>query len=298
MKPLSEANKVKLKELNSILKEFVNVGVSIERKYPISHDVSEFLMVRFNLFSRFIHYTESITILAEHYDVNPTIDSSIGIILRSGLSDYLPMIYLDNLQTKKNKSKKVEQQTRAFLADHLSSAMLYLKQGARLVVDYNGNPLTDVDFRKALRRLKKDYFPYFKKTKLNYISTDSNLKYKKIQIRLFEIVDEMVLEEKSYKDGHRNKNFLQQMDAQSAYESYHWYSKYDHYGIFTNDFQTQDMDMLFRLAFSGIRFMLIGAVLCLSHMQHNYKDVDVNQEQKQMAELFQKYYHTLTGHKN
>ena len=142
MKPLSKANQQMLIELNAILKQFVHVGISIERKYPISHSVNELLNIWFNLYSRFIHYLESISILSEHYAENATIDSSIGLVIRSGLSDYLPMIYLDYLHTNKNKSREVQNQTRAFLAGHLPSALQFIKQGADLGIDYDGKPIT------------------------------------------------------------------------------------------------------------------------------------------------------------
>ena len=257
---LSDEYKVKLGQLRPIISDIVKLGIKVEQQFPDSHQ-SELIFIRMNLFSRFIHRLKCINYLLVFIESDPTMEDNIGLIIRAGLADLIPMLYLDvvhsnikNINDDNDENNILHaEQTRAFLCDHIYSLMSFFK-------DYkSAGEYSDDQYRMMLDKLKSDHSPYFYETPMDYKNPKANVDAKR-----FVKNAEMIAYMRQYPQVLDNKIIHQ------IYEMYSYYSKYEHFGIFTNGMQNMEMDTLIFRILSCIRFFIYGIYLCCIHLMQNF----------------------------
>ncbi len=276
MKRLSNDSKNKLYQLIKILDEFVSIGTQIERSIP-KVPLEEFIYVRINLMSRYVHRIESINLMLSKFEENPTIEDSIGLLIRGGLADFIPMLYLDVLHTKiESPTDEInndfqKKMTRSFLCDHIYNLIDFLKKSK------DNGVIGESYYRKQIDKIKTEYSSYFFDTVIDYNNP-------------FENIDSIKFH-KNYKlmPVIRNSPISESVDINFVNSMYSYYSKYEHFGVFTNRMQTQDMGILMYQMFDSIRYLMIGSIACCIHLSHKFQNIS----EENLVEIKKRYDRTL-----
>jgi hypothetical protein len=267
VKPLSNLNKTKLHQFRRIIKEIVEVGIKIDSRNK-SGSYKEYLFVRVNLFQRFIRRLEAINILLEHLETNISIEDSIGLIIRSGLIDFLQMTYLDLLHVKFEGEKteeneiKLSKQTRNYLAEHIRTVIGFMND-YKYFDKFPDSIKGDDKYKLGIDLLKKDYPAYFKDESI----ADYNKPYENFNFGKFPKNRELLKEILEFKPFDDLNVFI-------AYDGFHNYSKYEHFGVMTNRMQTQDTNRLMLNIFAYLHFLLLGAYMCCSHINTEIHNIE------------------------
>jgi hypothetical protein len=230
----------------NIYNEIVKVGIDVESKFK-SDEYEDRISIRMNFFTRFIHCIESAVILLKEFEKNPYVETSIGLIIRASLLDLITLIYLDSywadITPDDDKSYNDERdKTLSFLCDHLRKTFKYLN------TSFHHKKVTKEQRKVIIDNSYKNYPALFKKTNPNYGDPASDL-----IMQSFPPVSDMIKRIYTHKVG---KNFSNVPDM------YEYYGKYEHFGIYTNEFQTNEQYKLLDNILFSIDYIIRGAILC------------------------------------
>jgi hypothetical protein len=267
MKPMTVPVRTKLYQIKKILDEFVQLGIRVENGHPTKeHD--EFIYIKVNLFGRYVHRLEAISLLLPELESNPTIEDTIGLVIRGCLADLIPMFYLEVLQSHATNEEGEDEmigQARAFLCDHLFSFLTFLK-------DYRtAGVYTEKIYKEAVDKLKSDWPYYFSSDPMDYDHPE-----KSIDAKRFPKNSHLI----RYVRSHESNELFR---INGLYELYSFYSKYEHFGIFTNSMQTMDMDIQAHRIFDSIWYIILGSWFCIRQFHYAFNNVE--EEEKRLIEL-------------
>src|ERR1035437_9287283 len=97
MDKLSNENESKLSIAIPLIDKVVNVGMDALEKFPTAEYKIE-VFVFINYLERFVYNLDSINILLKNYQKKFYVETSIGIILRANLLDFMAITYLSSYQ--------------------------------------------------------------------------------------------------------------------------------------------------------------------------------------------------------
>lgn len=276
-KALSTKSKERLQQLIVVLNKVVKEGIEIEKHFTEEH-FPDFLFIRVNLFSRFIHRMDTISILWNEWIYKPAIEEDIGLLIRTGLLDFTHLLYLDSFHievTPQNKKAEeiLNEETISYLCDHIYRTFWFAKTFK------NGLLINEEKYKTIIDKMNKNWSGLMSNGKIDYTKPELNIVGKRFQ--------------KSVEIFKRICNHPATKQYTSIFDCYEYYSKYEHWGIMTNQMQTRDMDEQFLHMSQSLHFLILGSLFCLEHLQKNIKSL-VGDEMKKMVKLKEEYYRILS----
>ena len=182
------------------------------------------------------------------------VETSIGIILRANLLDFMTITYLSSYQADiksendKENEEKYNQQFNSLIADHIHNTFKYLKLAK------DNNLIKDAEYRKAVENIFYTYKFLFKENVIDYESPHKKL---------------ISTEFKSPKDYFtRINNHSLTRKFAKVYDLYTYYSKYEHFGIMTHFLQRQGFDNDFETMIASIKYVIRGIGATFVYLSH------------------------------
>ncbi|MBK9801301.1 MAG: hypothetical protein IPP56_16795 [Bacteroidetes bacterium] len=240
MKSLSAANELRLERVIQHLDKIVLCGNSALKEFPSGHySLLEFSYI--NFLGRFTFNFDSINILLRHYKERPNIETSIGLIIRSSLLDFMIVTYLATYHADNNSKEgedNFDKQFDGFMADHIHNTIKYLK------VSRNTGLISESIYKQAIENSWHTYHFLFTDTLIDYENPESKLISKEFKSpkHLFMRIHSHPL----------TKRFSK------VYDFYTYYGKYEHFGIMTHYMQRQGINKDFNTMIGSLKYMVIG----------------------------------------
>ncbi len=243
MSLLSEDYKTRLTNIITINDKIFFLGLKEYRKFPSGECEKPTHFVFQNYLERFIFNFEAITLLLKEYLSKPTMEHSIGMLVRSSLLDFLTIQYLTSYGFDKADEKTFIKIGNSILCDHIHNTFKYYKiTGTDIGIEFK----EEVDNIRAL-------FPFlFNDEPINYNEPGKNL----IGGRLSSTTDMY----NRIKVNPMTKRFAK------VYELYSYYSKYEHFGILSHHFQKRGEDTNFNNMVWGLHYMILGIEISLGYL--------------------------------
>ena len=233
-----------LDETEKLLKEIFELGQYVLSKLPIeeSHPALTFFMI--NYFERIVYSLDTVRILIPIYKRNSNYETSIGLILRTSLLDFMTITYLSSVEIKRPNSSDTE--IHKIIADQIDKTIKYLKTVK------NKGAITIKQFQIAIKNLFDTYPFLFSQYDLEHL--DKKIKYKFVSpAGMFTHIF----------DTPQTRPFA------NAYDTYNYYSKYEHFGIQTHQIQRRGEIECISMMTIAINYSLQG--LGLRHKKLSYK---------------------------
>lgn len=230
----------KLNKIAECLETTTDIGKTITKSkhnkdlsYPHEFSLTLFL-------ERFSDNSRSLSILIKSLNIYPNIETSIGLILRSSLLDFLTINYLIIIFETKGEDAYLEELNK-LMFDNIARTVKTLKT----YWDYGY--INKTEYEELILSLKLKYSHYITILKIKDIESISGRKKLLTPIQLFTKIQ---LNSKYKKNSY-------------AFELYDWYSKYDHFGILSYAFpRSSDTSNLLRIM-QSISYLLEGIALVL-----------------------------------
>ena len=251
---LSEENKNKLKISLEILND-IHLAANSALKKIESPEFSPLEFITINFLDRFSTNIISLNVLLSKFEENYKLETSIGLLIRTSLYDFMTLAYLMSYvyDSRKYKTELAEnilyEQIERLFCDHIKFSINYLK------IVYEKKILTDKNYKLAIDNIRKDYYFVFKSISGNYYNAEKDLKQTKT-ISSKELFNRLI----THEIGKSNA---------AAYDLYNYYSKYEHFGIMTHYLQQQGINNDFRNIVLSLKFVLNGIGICVSYFALN-----------------------------
>ncbi|GAL86059.1 hypothetical protein MYP_3288 [Sporocytophaga myxococcoides] len=264
MEKLSKENEEKLKQSIELLSQINKIGVSSLSKFPNDHyELSVFTYICY--LERFVFGLESIKILLIHYRSNPKVETSIGLITRTGLLDFMTIAFLNTYysdiksQDDIEGEKKYNDQINCLASDQIQNSLKYLNTAIE-----NGI-LTKEHYKKGVIKLHSDYNFLFNNQELDFDEPWKNLIDKNFITpkQLFTRINSHKLTKKYSK----------------VYDLYTYYSKYEHFGIMTHFLQGRGMDIDLGNIIASLKYLILGIGIIYCHLNYPEKKLQKDVEE-------------------
>ena len=242
MEPLSREYELKLKKAQELLVKIVKVGETALPKFKEDHyDLEVFAFI--NYLERFTYNLKSINILLGHYKDVPHVETSIGLIMRASLLDYMTTAYLSTYMADAKpddapSQEKFKKEFDSMIADQVRHTISYAKLA--LSIGHIKKP----DYKKVIEGLFHSYHFVFADTAIEYDTPEKKL-----------ISSHTISPTALYKRIHSHP--LTNKYA-GVYDLYIYYSKYEHFGIMTHFLQRRGEDLNLDTILAGIKYMIRG----------------------------------------
>lgn len=252
-KVLTSNSILQLQKLTMLLEDAIPAGRKLLKDIPVDH-FKETRFIKVNILERHINRIEVIIFLLSQWEKRPSVEDSIGLIIRGCLSDVISEFYIEDLHYKVKTCPSPEEEvylkaTSSFLADHVRAGLSYNKALTDAGVFSKEYSKESIDRWKAL------YPPYFDTNPINY---DNPLK--NILPQPFPKAAQII---KSI----RNSEMLQKFNLDDLYINYFYYSKYEHFGVTTNHIQNSDMNMSFYVMMESLSYVLLSCQILSIHLE-------------------------------
>lgn len=274
MNYLSAKNQNKLVRVVKLLDLIVKTGKDAINKFTEESYKIE-IFVYLNYLERFTYGLESINLLLIHYPKNPNVETSIGLIIRTSLLDFMTVTYLVSYQADIKSEidteggEKYDKQFNAFLSDQMYNTIMYLKLVRDMFV------ITQNDYKEAITNLQLTYKSLFTDEHVDLINPENKLISKKFASpkELFKRIHNSPLTQKFSK----------------IYDLYTYYSKYEHFGLMTHYMQRRGEDNNFETIIDSLKYLIKGIGFSFAYLSHP-NDVLKNEKDKlqEYEDLFNK----------
>lgn len=225
------------------------LGTQVLEKIPDkNYNLTTFTFI--NFLERFTGYSKSISLLLNNYSNNT--ETSIGLILRTGLLDFFTIAYLstyhpqiDTNENLINFQKKIGELN----SDHIHVTFKYLK------LSLKNRIISKQEFNLAIDSTRSNFSFLFHDSNIDYEFPEKNLIYKKFKstTQLFTRINS----HKSLKD------------VSNVYDIYTYYSKYEHYGIMTHYMQRYDSKQDIERINLSLKYLIFGLTLSVTFINES-----------------------------
>jgi hypothetical protein len=276
MNNLTAINEASLKEIIEINKEFIRIGGNCIQKFT-EPQYSLDIFIYINYVERFTFMLESVNLLLGDYSRNGNHETSIGLILRTGLYDFMMASYLGTylVDLEQNKDEQSESeydnQLTSFAADHLRNNIAHVKHLRRL------GAIEENEFRTIINNMKLSFEVFFEAGDIDYGSPEKMLKGNRLTLKE---VHERLFKHRIITSAFPDKKF-------DVYDIYTYYSKYEHFGIMTRDMQGRGVNKDFEIMLTALWYfyrLLATAVTFIG----NGNDV-LEEEKVKLKNVFKKF---------
>jgi hypothetical protein len=212
------------------------------------HTSLQFFMI--NYIERIIYSLDTVRHLIPVYKKSPHYETSIGLILRTSLLDFLTITYLTTVEF--NGNRNLQDELNGLIGDQVSKTIHFLKTVRQTKC------ITEEEFSVATRGLFDTYSFLFSEYDLENFN-------KKMTCT-------SVSPAKMFKDICDNENTRKYM---VAYDCYNYYSKYEHFGIQTHDIQRRGDNEDIKQMLVAITYCFYGIGLALIYTKEkitNYEE--------------------------
>jgi len=268
---LSSDNITALNDLILVIDELVALGKASLSKFPTDdYELLKFVFI--NYLDRFTYSLDSINILLRSYEKNPNIETSIGLIIRTSLLDFMTVSYMrvhySDISPNDNVAKeKFDEVFNSLLVDHINNTFKYVKLAK------NVGFINDIEKTETIDSLYHTYNFLFKTKIVDYDNPGESLISQKF-ITSREIFIKLVSHSLTKSDAH-------------VYDMYMYYSKYEHFGIVTHFLQRQGVNVDFSAMIQSLTFVVKGLGLSMGFLS-SLPDVLVS-EKIQFKALLNKF---------
>jgi hypothetical protein len=250
MSLLSEDYRNRIANIITINDKIFFLGLKEYRKFPSGECEKPTHFVFQNYLERFIFNLEATNVLLKEYLTKPSMEHSIGMLIRSSLLDFLTIQYLTSYGFDKVDENSFIKIGNSILCDHIHNTFKYYK-----ITEVD----TGIEFKEEVDNLRA-LFPFlFNDEPINYSEPAKNL----IGGRLSTTTDMY----NRIKVHPKTKKFAK------VYELYSYYSKYEHFGILSHHFQKRGEDTNFNNMVWGLHYMILGIEISLAYLSDK---VDTN----------------------
>ena len=231
-------------KIMKILDKFIIVAQDILNKNYYNSQPEYFLFLK--VFERFSVNIESVNILLADLENNISREVPIKLILRANLLDFILINYLGNLISKiKCKGDEFEIEYLKELDKILCEQAKYDFGNLKLLK--NDNIITDQEYKDKIDEILKVFHIYIS-GEINYDNPIKNLKYKEFTPVKFKFRESC-------------KNELTKKFA-NIYPLYQKFSKYEHVGLLTQHYQSEDHQKIIDDIIFAIKFCVKGSLFC------------------------------------
>jgi hypothetical protein len=255
-----------------LLSKIVRVGNSAQEKFPQAHyEIIVFVFIGY--LERLTASLDSINILLQQYKDKPYIETSIGLIIRASLLDYMTMAYMStffsDIKSKDDTEGEIKFQEKfnALICDQIHNTFKYLK------LTKSSNLISQEDYNSAIENCYKNYHFAFIDDQVDYDHPEQKL-----------ICTKFVSPRDMFTRIH---NHPLTKKYSKVYDLYIYYSKYEHYGIMTHFMQNQGFDNNFSRIILSIKYIIRGIGATFAFLD-NPKDKLI-EEKKQLNILEEKF---------
>lgn len=250
MEYLSVEGREKLRQVIGLIVNTLNVTRSVFAQYGDSdYEEEPFLFTKYA--ERFTFNLKSINVLLKEYELDPNFETSIGLLIRPSLLDFLVLTYLISFkadiesETDEVNDEKYQQVLSIFLCDHMHHAFDFI--GHLRDVGWIDKP----GFIAIVDNLMRDYAPLFSDSTPDYSKPGNKLIAAKKMPSLPTLF----------------KRLAQHPVVKSmalAYDQYTYFSKYEHFGIMTAYLQAREVDTDLYNMLEGIKYIHKGLYIAIS----------------------------------
>jgi hypothetical protein len=266
MDKLSQNNEERLDNAIKLIDKITAVGNSGLQKFPTKdYDLLIFFFI--NYLERFTFSLDNINILLRQYKHKPSVDTSIGLILRACLLDFMTITYLSTyfMEIKSNGEgkEKFDKQFNSLVSDHVLNAIKYLK------LCKDSGFISEVEYKEAIKNNWETYSFLFSTETVDYVNPLSKLNSQ-----------DYISPKELFTRIHNHsltKKFSQ------VYDLYTYYSKYDHFGLMTHFMQRKGPDHDFDTMTTSMMYVVRGIGGTFSYLS-GPEDI-LAAEKKEIAEL-------------
>lgn len=239
MLTLTEGDRKRIEDIANHVDKIYELSKKSLRKFPTdSYELVVFTFI--NYLERFTYSLESIEILLRVMPKKPNVETSIGLIIRSSLLDFMTVGYLTTYYADEsiNKTGNSDEGFHAVLTDQVRHVLKDIKL-------YKGSQMiTSSEYDEMVTAIKNNYSFLFKDDiEENQSIDDSLITSKHISPRgMFQ----------------RMRNHHLTSKHSDVYDLYLYYSKYEHSGIMTHFMQRQGFDLDIERIKISLQYILIG----------------------------------------
>lgn len=243
-------NNHKLNKIAECLETTTDIGKTITKSkhnkdlsYPHEFSLTLFL-------ERFSDNSRSLSILIKLLNIYPNIETSIGLILRSCLLDFVIINYLIIIRETKGEDAYIEELNK-LMFDNIVRTVKILK------TYWDTGYINKTEYEERILSLKSNCSYYLTILKIEDIESIPDCNKFLTPIQLFR---------KIQSNSKYKKNSY-------AFVLYDWYSKYDHFGILSYAFpRWSDTKNILRIT-QSISYLLEGMAFVLILLnEHEYSD--------------------------
>ena len=277
---LSSDNKAALSELILLIDELVILGKASLNKFPTdSYELLPFVFI--NYLERYTYALDSVNILLRSYEKNPNVETSIGLIIRTSLLDFMTVSYLrayysDISPNDALSQEKFDEVFNSLLVDHINNTFKYLKLAK------NVGFINEKERIETLDSLYHTYHFLFNTAITDYDNPSEALisqKYITPKDLFTKLISHPVTKNDAY-----------------VYDMYMYYSKYEHFGIVTHFLQRRGVNEDFSSMIESLTFVVKGLGLSMAFLSKN-PDVLVS-EKVQFKTLLNKFQNIKVSYGN
>lgn len=270
-KELSELEKGTLKSAIQVIDEIVAAGNKALNKFPTNHyDLELFMFI--NFLDRFTTHLFSINILLRYYEKNPGLETSIGLIARAGILDFMTITYLSSFQVDIGspadpKGEIYRKEVDKIMCDQVNFTFKFIKEAK------NTGLITEQEYNTVIESSYQNY---------SFLFTDQDVNYQNPESKL--IARKTISPNQLFKRIHAHPLTSR---FSMIYDLYTYYSKYEHYGIMTHFMQRQGVDIDLERIFGAIQYLIKGMAATFRYLSVPQNLLQI--EMKLVDELEEKF---------
>lgn len=264
MENLSTENFNKLKKAIILSDRIVDIGQSALEKFPENDYAIKYFMA-INYLERFVTTLRSVNILLRQYEKNTSVETSIGLIIRASLLDFMNVLYLSTYHPdRKEFNKKIE----ILVSDQIDKTFKYLKLIRSI------NEISQDDYIRALEEFCTQFPTLFDNSTIDHNKPERKLKHKN------KLLSATIL-------FNRIRGHEKTREFSSAYYYYLYYSKYEHFGIITHFLQRKGFN-------HDVTMIIVSLSLVIRGLIKNFEFLDIlpdklENEQQQILDLLNEF---------
>lgn len=255
----------RLNTLIILSQQAIKISISALKRFPTAqYKILDFTFI--NYLERFTYSLESIEILLNNFQKKPNNETSIGLIIRASLLDFMNIIflssyYVDITPENPNSQEEFDNQFEALVSDQIHNMIKYL------ILMKDHNLISKDEFKQSITNLNSTYNFLFNGFDLE--DPISTLKIKKFNStkKIFQRIC----------NHHKTKNYAM------VYDLYTYYSKYEHFGIMTHFMQRQNINKDLDRIILSINYIIQGIKMVFLFLDQPANKLVV--ERKQLNDL-------------
>lgn len=247
---LTKESEYRVQSAIALTQQTIKVGVTALKKFPTAE--YELLVFTFiNYLDRFTYSLESIEILLSNFKKKPNVETSIGLIIRASLLDFMTVTFISSYQAditpdNPNGQEDFDKQFDALVSDQMHNTIKYLLHMRE------NNLIKQDEFELTIKNLNHTYNFLF--NELNLIDPVSSLKTK-----MFKSPKQIFT---------RIYNHPATKKFAMVYDLYTYYSKYEHFGIMTHFMQRQSINQDLDRIIWSTSYIIRGLGMSLAYLNY------------------------------